>query len=53
MGHAGFEATESGEVGGLGGVVPGEGSDFASVVFCSLSGEEAEVSLSGATELSV
>ena len=51
--HTGLEAHEGGEVRVLGGVVTWEGSDLTAVLASTLSGEEPEGTVSGATELSV
>ena len=53
VGHASFEASEGCEVGGLGAVISGEGSDVSSVVFRAFAGEESQVALSGTTVFTV
>ncbi len=53
VGHTGLVSTESGEVGGITGIVLGEGSDLTRVLLGTLLGQETQVTLSGCFELSV
>ena len=53
MGHTGLVAYKGGEVDGTLGVVPGEGSDAASVMSGSAAGEESQRAVSGCFEFSM
>jgi len=53
VGHTGLVSTECGQVGGITGVVMGEGPNLTGVLLGSLLGQETQTSLSGCFEFSV